>query len=77
MVNELKHYWKLEDGTFTISIDHCEHNSVGKSVFWLILKIMRLFFNTLTTDQKYFLLKREKLTQPVQILLSEKRKTFS
>ena len=39
--------------------------------------MLRLFVNTLTADGKYSLLKREKLTQPVEILLSEKEKTFS
>ena len=24
MVNELKHYWNLNDRTFTLFIDHCE-----------------------------------------------------
>ena len=35
-------------------------------------KIVRLFVNTSTADDKYFLLNREKLTEPIQILLSEK-----
>ena len=32
---------------------------------------------TLTADNKYFLLNRDNLTEPVQILLSEKQKAFS
>ena len=40
-------------------------------------KILRLFVNTLTDDDKYSLLYRENLTQPIQILLSQKKKTFS
>ena len=39
--------------------------------------MLRLFVNTLTPDGKYSLLNREKLTQPFEILLSEKEKTFS
>ena len=39
--------------------------------------MLRLFVNTLTADGKYSLLNRDKLTEPLQILLSEKEKTFS
>ena len=42
-------------------------------VLW---KILRLFVNTLTDDDKYCLLYRDNLTQPIQILLSQKQKTF-
>ena len=43
-------------------------------VLW---KILRLFLNTLTDDDKYCLLYRGNLTQPIQILLSQKQQTFS
>ena len=43
-------------------------------VLW---KILRLLVNTLTDDGKYSLLYRDNLTQPIQILLSQKQKTFS
>ena len=43
----------------------------------VLCKILRLFVNTLTPDGKYSLLNRDKLTQQLQILLSEKQKTFS
>ena len=43
-------------------------------VLW---KMLRLFVNTLTDDDKYSLLHRENLTQPIQILLSHKEKTLS
>ena len=39
--------------------------------------MLRLFVNTLTPDGKYSLFNRDKLTQPFEILLSEKEKTFS
>ena len=39
--------------------------------------MLRLFVNTLTPDGKYPLLNRDKLTQPLQILLCQKQKTFS
>ena len=40
-------------------------------------KILGLFVNTLTDDNKYSLLYRDNLTQQIQILLSRKPKTFS
>ena len=43
----------------------------------VLCKILRLFVNTLTDDDKYSLLYRDNLTQPIQILLSQKQKTFS
>ena len=42
----------------------------------VICKILGMFVNTLTDDDKYFLLYRDNLTQPMQILLSLKQKTF-
>ena len=43
----------------------------------VLCKFLRLLVKTLTDDEKYSLLYRENLTQPIQILLSHKRKTFS
>ena len=40
-------------------------------------KILGLFVNTLTNNDKYSLLYRDNLTQQIQILLSKKPKTFS
>ena len=40
-------------------------------------KILRLFVNTLTDDDKYSLLYKDNLMQPIQILLSQKQKTLS
>ena len=42
-----------------------------------LCKILRLFVNTLTDDDKYSLLYRDNLKQPIQILLSQKQQTFS
>ena len=42
-----------------------------------LCKILRLFVNTLTDDDKYYLLYGDNLRQPIQILLSQKQKTFS
>ena len=43
----------------------------------LWLKILRLFFNTLTADDKYSCRNMQNFLQQLQTLLSEKRKTFS
>ena len=43
----------------------------------VLCKILRLFVNTLTENEKYCLLYRDNLTQTIQILLSQKQKTFS
>ena len=43
----------------------------------VLCKFLRLLVKILTDDDKYSLLYRENLTQPIQILLSQKRKTFS
>ena len=43
----------------------------------VLCKILRLLVNTLGDDDKYSLLYRDNLTQPIQILLSQKEKTFS
>ena len=43
----------------------------------VLCKFLTLLVKTLTDDERYFLLYRENLIQPIQILLSEKRKTLS
>ena len=43
----------------------------------VLCNFLRLLVKTLTDDEKYSLLYRENLTQPIQILLSQKPKTFS
>ena len=42
----------------------------------VLCKISGLFLNTLTDGDKYSLLYGDNLTQPIQILLSQKHKTF-
>ena len=42
----------------------------------LISKILRLVLKTLRVEEKDYLLARENLTQPNQMQLSEKQKTF-
>ena len=43
----------------------------------VLCKFLRLLVKTLTDDEKYSLLYRENLTQSIQLLLSQKRKSFS
>ena len=43
----------------------------------VLCKILRLFVNTLTDDDRYSLLYRDNIMQPIQILLSQKQKSFS
>ena len=43
----------------------------------VLCKMLGLFVNTLTDDDKFSLLYRDNLTQPIQIPLSQKQKTFS
>ena len=43
----------------------------------VLCNILGLFVKTLTDDGKYSLLYRHNLTQPIEILLSQKQNTFS
>ena len=43
----------------------------------MIHKILTLFVKTLTVDERHYLLNRDNLTQPIQMQLSQKEKTFS
>ena len=43
----------------------------------MIHKILRAFFNTLTVDDKHYLLNRDNLMEPIQAQLSQKLKAFS
>ena len=42
----------------------------------MIHNILTLFLNTLTVNDKHYLLNRDNLTQQIQMQLSEKRKNF-
>ena len=48
-----------------------------KKSLLVIHKIQRLFVNTLTADDKHYVLNRDILAQRIQMQLSQKRKTFS
>ena len=58
------------------------HRSVPRKLSWiksllLACKIPGLLVNTLATDKKYPVLNRDNLTIPIQMILSEKEKSFS
>ena len=48
-----------------------------KKSLLVICKILRHFINIFTADDKYSLLNRDTLTQPVHKLLSQRQKSFS
>ena len=48
-----------------------------KESLLVICKISRLFPNTQSADGNYSLLKRDNLTQPIQMILPQKQKSFS
>ena len=43
----------------------------------VVCKMFRLFVNKFIPDDNYSLLNRDKVKEPIQILLSEKQKSFS
>ena len=73
MVNVPKHCRNLNDGTFTRFIDKWRNLNWKRSVL-VIWKILRLFVNTLTAADKYSLLNRGILTEPIHMQLSWKQK---
>ena len=50
--------------------------SWSKSIL-VICKVLRIIVNILTADEKYSLLNKDNLRQPIQMQLSQKQKTFS
>ena len=41
------------------------------------MQILKVVFSTVTVNDKYFLLNKDNLKQPIQIQLPQKQKTFS
>ena len=76
MVNRLKHWFNLNESAFIILSDHCEGNWVAKSLLdtW---NIFIPLLNTLTADDKYSLISKEKWMQTIQMHLSQKQNIFS
>ena len=76
MVNVLKHCWYLHHCTIMLLIDHWKVNWVSKSLCYCHA-ILWLLLNTLAGNEKYPLLKRDNLTIPIQMQLSQKQKNFA
>ena len=51
--------------------------ALEKKSLLVIHKILRVFVNTLTVDDKHYLLSRDNLMQAIQMQLSQKQKRFS
>ena len=64
MVDGSKHCWNLNDSTFSIFIDHCEDNWLTKKDSVLDKLILKTV-DTLTADDKYSLLNKDSLMQPI------------
>ena len=67
----------LHDSSFISFVYHSGKISVGKKSFLVISEILRPLVDTFTSDEKYFLGKRENLQQPIEIQLSTNLKIFS
>ena len=48
-----------------------------KKSFLVLCKVLRMFFNILTSNKKYSLLNGDNLRHPIRMQLSQKEKTFS
>ena len=77
MVNGPNDCCHLNGSTVTLFSDHLEGNWVGKKSLLVSCKTLKEFVNTLTADDKYSLLNRDKLMEPNQTQLSQKQKAFS
>ena len=50
---------------------------IWKKSLLVMQKILRLFVNTLTVNDKHYVINRDNLPQPIQMELSQKQKLFS
>ena len=48
-----------------------------ENVSLVIHKVLKIFVNTLTVDEKHYLVNRDNLTEPIEVELSQKQETFS
>ena len=75
-VNGTKHCWNPNDNTYHIYWSLLRQLGL-KKYLWVICKILGLFVNPLTADDKYSLLSRGDLLQHFQMQLSHKQEIFS
>ena len=76
MVNGPKHFPNLNDSAFSIFIDHSKGLRWEKLLI-VICKILRLFGNIFTANEKHSILYRENLMQPIHMQWFQKKKIFS
>ena len=62
----------LEHWLFTVNVV-----AMKKKSLLVIGEFLRLFVNTFPADEKYYMLNRDNLAQPIHMQLSQKQKTFS
>ena len=79
----VKQHWKRAKTLLKSERQHIYHISWPlwrqlsfKKCLLEICKMLRLFVNTLTTDDNYSLLNRDNLTQPIQTQLPQKQNIF-
>ena len=77
MVNAPKHISSLKNSKFPGFFWLLEAQLSFKNSLLVIWKLLRLFLNTFTADEKYSVLYREHLTHPIHMQLSQKQKPFS
>ena len=67
--------WSTKSNSYLLKREkRSESHLLLEAIFYLLLG---LFVNTLTADDKYSFLNCDNLTQPIQMQLSQKQKTFS
>ena len=76
MENWSKECSNQNDSTFTKFINHSWRWFHWKKSLFVINKFLRVFLNRLTVYDKHYLVNRDNLTEPIQIQLSQKQKTF-
>ena len=79
-----KQHGKRAQALLKSTLQHLDdiHRSLPRKLSWkksllLTCQILGLLVNTLATDEKYPVLNRDNLTIPIQMQLSQKKKTFS
>ena len=67
----------MHDSTFIIFVDQDEPKLSCKKSLLVIFKVLGVFLNIMIADEKYSPLTLGNLTQPIQMQVSKKQKTFS
>ena len=76
MANVSKICGNLNDSTFRRFKNHCECSCIEKMSLLVVHKILRLFVNTWTTDDKHYLLNRDNLAERILKNYLKNKKLF-